>query len=487
MNYILISVIICPFIGFICTITLPIQNKVKEVSFAFSIITFYFSLFLWIFFDNSASSFQFVTDFFWLNTCNYQIRFGIDGISLFFIILTTFLIPLCFLFFWDQNTKNQQDIKYYYSAFLLIEAFILTVFSTLDLVVFYVFFESVLIPIFYIVGIWGTRDRKVRAGYLFFLYTLLGSLFILLGIIIIFIETGTTDYIVLLENTFSFNKQKFLWLAFFLSFATKVPIIPAHIWLPEAHVEAPTGGSVILAGILLKLGTYGFLRFSLPLFPLASIYFRPLIFVISSIAVIYTSITALRQTDIKRVIAYASVAHINLTIAGVFSFSFTGLEGSILQMLSHGVVSGALFFCVGVLYDRYHSRLIKYFSGLTQTIPIFIVYFLIFTIANIGLPGTSSFVGEFLILIGIFSINPVIGFFCGTSLILGGGYALWLFNRIAYGNIKTQYIYFSKDINKTEFFTLFPLVLVTIYIGLYPSSFLEPMHISCSLLTKQIF
>ena len=487
MNYILFSVIVLPFLGFVFIITLPLNNIVKEVSFFFSILTFYISLFLWIFFDNTAASFQFITDFYWLNSNNYQIRFGIDGISLFFIILTTFLIPLCFLFFWDQNTKNQQDIKYYYGSFLIIETFIIIVFSTLDLVTFYVFFESVLIPIFYIIGVWGTRDRKVRAGYLLFLYTLLGSLFILLGIILIFIETGTTDYLILLENSFSFTKQKILWLAFFFSFATKVPIIPAHIWLPEAHVEAPTGGSVILAGILLKLGTYGFLRFSLPLFPLASIYFRPLIFVISSIAVIYTSITALRQTDIKRVIAYASVAHINITIAGVFSFSFTGLEGSILQILSHGIVSGALFFCVGVLYDRYHSRLIKYYSGLTQTIPLFIVFFLLFTIANIGLPGTSSFVGEFLILIGIFSTNPVIGIFCGTSLVLGGGYALWLFNRIAYGNLKTQYIYFSKDINNTEFFTLFPLALVTIYIGLYPSSFLEPIHISCSLLVKQIF
>jgi proton-translocating NADH-quinone oxidoreductase chain M len=356
MNYVLFSVIVLPFLGFLCVMALPLKNLVKEVSFAFSILTFYTSLFLWIFFDNSAASFQFITDFYWINTCNYQIRFGIDGISLFFIILTTFLIPLCFLFFWDQNTKNQQDIKYYYGAFLLIEAFILIVFSTLDLVVFYVFFESVLIPIFYIVGVWGTRDRKVRAGYLLFLYTLFGSLFILLGIILIYIETGTTDYLVLLENEFSFNKQKLLWLAFFFSFATKVPIIPAHIWLPEAHVEAPTGGSVILAGILLKLGTYGFLRFSLPLFPLASVYFRPLIFVISSIAVIYTSITALRQTDIKRVIAYASVAHMNITIAGVFSFSFTGLEGSILQMLSHGVVSGALFsvleyFMIDIIVD----------------------------------------------------------------------------------------------------------------------------------------
>jgi len=236
----------------------------------------------------------------------------------------------------------------------------------------------------------------------------------------LYIETGSTNYLVLLENTLGFEKQKILWLAFFFSFATKVPILPIHIWLPEAHVEAPTGGSVILAGILLKLGTYGFLRFSLALFPLASVFFRPLVFVISSVAVIYSSITALRQTDIKRVIAYASVAHINLTMAGVFSFSFTGVEGSIFQILSHGVVSGALFFCVGVLYDRFHSRLIKYFAGLTQTIPNFIVFFLVFTIANIGLPGTSSFVGEFLVLVGVFTVNAFSGILCATSLILGG-------------------------------------------------------------------
>jgi len=464
-----------------------LDRFVKEFSFFCAIATFYISLFLWIFFDNAASSFQFVSNFFWLETLNYQINFGIDGISLFFILLTTFLVPLCFLFFWDQNNKKQQDIKYYYSAFLIIESFIIIVFSTLDLVVFYVFFESVLIPMFYIVGVWGSRDRKVRAGFLFFLYTLFGSLLILLGIILIFIETGTTDYLILLENQFSITKQKILWLAFFFSFAVKVPIMPAHIWLPEAHVEAPTGGSVILAGILLKLGSYGFVRFSLPLFPIATIYFRPLIFVISSLAVIYTSITALRQTDIKRVIAYASVAHINITIAGVFSLSFTGIEGSLLQMLSHGVVSGALFFCVGVLYDRFHTRFIKYFSGLTHTIPIFIIFFLVFTIANIGLPGTSSFVGEFLILVGIFNTNPIVGFFCGTSLVLGGAYALWLFNRIAYGNLKTQFVGFSRDVSVAEFFTLLPLFLVTIFIGLFPSFFLEPIHISCSLLAKQMF
>lgn len=487
MHKLLFLTFFIPFIGFFFVLVFPFGPYIKKVSFFFSILTFNISLLLWVFFDNSATNFQFINDFYWLQTLNYQIRFGIDGISLFFIILTTFLFPFCFLFFWDQNTQKQQNNKYYYSAFFLIEAFVIIVFSSLDLVAFYVFFESVLIPIFFIVGIWGTRDRKVRAGYLFFLYTLLGSLFIIIGILIIFIETGSTDYIVLLENQFSFNKQKILWIAFFLSFAVKVPIIPAHTWLPEAHVEAPTGGSVILAGILLKLGSYGFLRFSLPLFPAASIFFRPLIFVISSVAVIYTSITALRQTDIKRVIAYASVAHINLTIAGVFSFSFIGLEGSILQIISHGIVSGALFFCVGVLYDRFHTRLIKYFSGLTQTIPIFITFLLIFTIANIGLPGTSSFVGEFLILIGVFTINPTVGFFCGTSLVLGGGYSLWLFNRISYGNLKTHYIFFSKDLNSIEFFTFLPFILVTVFIGLYPTSFFEPINISVSLIIKQFF
>jgi proton-translocating NADH-quinone oxidoreductase chain M len=298
---------------------------------------------------------------------------------------------------------------------------------------------------------------------------------------------GTTDYLVILNNDFSLSRQKILWLVFFLSFAVKVPIVPVHLWLPEAHVEAPTAGSVILAGILLKLGTYGFIRFSLSLFPLAAFFFRPLIFVFSVIAVIYTSLTAIRQTDIKRVIAYASVAHINITLLGVFSFNIYGLEGSIVQIISHGLVSGALFLCVGVLYERHHSRLISYYSGLTHTIPFFVIFFLFFTISNIALPGSSSFIGEFLILVGIFESNKTAAFFSATGIVLGGAYSLWLFNRLAYGNFKTQFILHSVDVNRKEFYCFLPLVFLVLILGIFPEFFLKSLHISCANLIESLF
>nr|BBB45790.1 NADH dehydrogenase subunit 4 [Heterosigma akashiwo] len=453
------------------------ERGLKIFALNLSFFVFFCSLFLWIWFDQSTAKFQFVTSFPWFSSLNINCTFGVDGISLFLVLLTTLLFPLCLLGSWHSIQKR---IKEYVVCFLIMEAFLICVFCVMDLLLFYIFFEGVLIPMFVLIGIWGSRERKIRAAYLFFLYTLFGSLFMLLAILYIFVKTGTTDYEILAHTTFSSFEQKILWLAFFASFATKVPMLPMHIWLPEAHVEAPTAGSVILAGILLKLGTYGFLRFSLPLFPEASYYFTPLVYTMATLGVIYTSFTAIRQTDLKRIIAYASVAHMNLVMMGLFSFNLPGLEGALLQSLSHGFVSSALFLCIGVLYDRYHTRMVKYYSGLVHVMPISMVILLFFTMANIGLPGTSSFVGEFLILVGIYQTNTTVTFLGATGMILGGGYSLWLYNRIAYGNLKTQYLGMTKfsDISKNEFFSVLPLIMGTLVMGIYPEVFLDPMHVS---------
>jgi proton-translocating NADH-quinone oxidoreductase chain M len=475
-----LSIVFLPFFGSVFLFLFNIPDQIaKKFGFVVSLFTFFIAILFWFHFDNSYASFQFVVSAAWVSYLNFNFLFGVDGISLLFVLLTTFLVPLCLLFSWNTATTFRLNPAKYFAVFLIIETFILVVFTTLDLFVFYIFFEAVLLPIFLIIGVWGSRERKAKASFYLFLYTVIGSLFILLGILFVFFETGTTNYLVLCDYTFSLIHQKFLWLAFFFSFSVKVPIVPIHLWLPEAHVEAPTEGSVILAGILLKLGTYGFIRFSLCLFPQASFFFKPLVFLISVVAVIYTSITALRQSDMKRVIAYASIAHINITLLGLFSFSIIGVEGSVLQMLSHGIVSGALFFCVGVLYDRHHTKLIFYYSGLVQTIPVFVCFFLLFTMANIGLPGTSSFVGEFMILLGAFSVNTAAAFFSATSLVFGGCYALWLFNRLSYGNVKTVYFQYSSDLNKREFFTLMPLCVLVFTLGLFPTFVLDALHVSC--------
>jgi proton-translocating NADH-quinone oxidoreductase chain M len=326
------------------------------------------------------------------------------------------------------------------------------------------------------IGVWGSRERKIRAAYMFFMYTLGGSVLLLLAIIYIFNRFGTTDYETLLLVDFSLFEQKILFVAFFLSFAAKIPLLPVHIWLPEAHVEAPTAGSVILAGLLLKLGSYGLIRFVLPLFPQASIFYTPFIFTLCIIGVIYTSLTAIRQTDLKRIVAYTSIAHMNLVVMGIFSFSVIGIEGALFQSISHGFVSSDLFLLIGVIYDRHHTRMIKYYSGLAHTMPLFTFIFLFFTMANIAIPGLSSFIGEFLILIGIVKIS-VIGTILGAvGMFLGGAYSLWLFNRISYGNLKTQYLYNFSDINKREFFVILPLVFTTFFFGLYPVIILSPIH-----------
>jgi proton-translocating NADH-quinone oxidoreductase chain M len=393
----------------------------------------------------------------------------------FFIILTGLLIPLCILASW---TAIQNYVKEYMIAWLMLEALLMCVFSVLDLILFYIFFESVLIPMFLIIGIWGSRERKIRAAYQFFLYTLIGSLLMLLAVLLIYFQAGTTDIHVLMTTEFSERRQMFMWLAFFASFAVKIPMLPFHIWLPEAHVEAPTAGSVILAGILLKLGGYGFLRFSIPLFPEATIYFTPLVYTMSILAIIYASLTTLRQVDMKKIIAYSSVAHMNFCTIGMFTLNVQGVEGSILLMLSHGIVSSALFLCIGVLYDRHHTRIVRYYSGLVHTMPIFVTILFIFTLANLSLPGTSSFIGEFLILVGAYQSNTVTTFLAATGMVLRGAYSLWLFNRICYGNLKMYSLGGFRDVDRRELSIFVPLLFLTFYMGVYPEVFLDAMHVS---------
>ena len=479
-------VLILPLVGIILLLPIPSSNtmQLKLIALNTSCLTFILSLFVWIFFNKSIGTFQFVNKFFWIPILNLNFPIGIDGISLFFLLLTTLLIPICLLTSWDSV---KLDLKKYLISFLVMEFFLIGVFCVLDLLLFYIFFESVLIPMFLIIGIWGSRERKIRASYFFFLYTLLGSVLMLLSILYIYYQIGTTDYEVLLTFSFSLIEQKIMWFAFFASFATKVPMVPVHLWLPEAHVEAPTAGSVILAGVLLKLGTYGFIRFSFSIFPEACFYFSPFVYSMSVAGIVYTSLTAIRQSDFKRIIAYTSVAHMNLVMLGLFSFNIIGLEGSILQSLSHGFVASALFLIIGVVYDRHHTRMVKYYGGLVHTMPLYVSIFLFFTMANIGLPGTSSFVGEFLILAGIFKTNTTIAFLGATGMIIGGCYSLWLFNRISYGNLKTQYLNFYLDINKKEFLIFLPLIIGTCVMGVYPSIFLDYIHFSINLLVELMY
>ena len=388
---ILLNIILLPLIGAIIILFTRDTNVklIKNVALVFSMASFVLSTFLWVLFDRSTAKFQFVEEFLWIPSSNINFFIGVDGISLFFVILTTLLVPLCLLASWNSVKIY---VKEYMIAFLVMESLLVIVFCILDLLLFYVFFESVLIPMFLIVGVWGSRERKIRAAYMLFLYTLIGSVLMLLAILLMYSIAGTTDYQVLLTTPFNESLQKLLWIAFFASFAVKVPMVPVHIWLPEAHVEAPTAGSVILAGVLLKLGSYGLIRFSLPLFPSATVFFTPLVYTMAAIAVVYTSLTAIRQTDIKRIIAYASVAHMNVILIGMFAMNAQGLEGAMIQQLAHGFVASALFLCVGVLYDRHHTRLVKYYGGMAHTMPVFVTVFLFFTMGNIAMPLTAGFV-----------------------------------------------------------------------------------------------
>lgn len=463
------------FLLFIPKENLPLLRSLSLFS---SAVVFLLSCCLFINFDTNNYYYQYVTVYnLNFDFMNLYFSFGIDGISIFFFILSSFLIFLCILFVWKEKL-----FKEYVISLLVLDLLLLLVFSVLDLLLFYVFFEAILIPMYLIIGVWGSRERKVRAVYLFFFYTLIGSLCMLVGILYIYSKLGTLNFEFLIHHPFTFNEQYWLWLAFFLSFASKIPLFPLHIWLPEAHVEAPTVGSVLLAGILLKLGVYGFLRFSLPLFPDASLFFSPLVFTLSILGIIYGSLSAIRQTDIKRIIAYSSVAHMNLVTLGIFSFNIVGLEGAILQSISHGFVAGALFLMVGILYDRYHSRLLYYYGGLVHLMPIYSALLLIFTMSNIALPGTSSFVGEFLLLTGIYKINIVASIVCTVGVILCGAYSLWLYNRIIFGNLKISNTIIFKDLDFKEFMILLPLLLLVLFMGIYPKFFMDYIHLSTSAL-----
>ena len=449
-------------------------KKTKFFALASSGLIFFLSTLLIANFDTNQYFFQNVIELIiGSEFLNIIYTFGLDGISIFFFFLSAFLIFICVLFIWDDIFFKEYIINLF-----LIELFLLIIFSTLDLFIFYIFFEAILIPMFLIIGIYGSRERKIRAVYLFFFYTLCGSILMLISILYIYVVVGSLNLEYLSSWKFTETEQLFLWITFFLSFASKIPVFPFHIWLPEAHVEAPTVGSVLLAGILLKLGVYGFLRFSFILFPDASLFYSPLVYLLSTVGVIYASLTAIRQTDMKRIIAYSSIAHMNMVTLGIFSFNVIGLEGALLQSLSHGFVAGGMFLLIGILYNRYHSRFLYYYGGLVHTMPIFSSFFLIFTLANIALPGTSSFIGEFLILIGIYKNNIFACAFSALGIILCGSYSLWLYNRIIFGNFKINYTVKFQDLKKREVIILLPIVFFIFLVGVYPSLFTSYFHFS---------
>ena len=449
-----------------------VDRNCRSAALITSLVTFLVSLLLWINFDPTKAGFQFEENVPWVPALRIGYHMGIDGISLFFVLLATLLTPICILASWESVHVR---VKEYMVAFLVLETFMVGMFCALDLALFYVFFEGVLIPMFLIIGVWGGK-RRVYAAFKFFLYTLLGSVLMLLAIIAVYWQIGTTDLPTAFEKLqLSFQWQFWLWLAFFASFAVKVPMWPVHTWLPDAHVEAPTAGSVILAGVLLKMGGYGFIRFSVPLFPEATQYFAPLIFALSCVAVIYTSLVALVQEDMKKLIAYSSIAHMGLVTIGIYVMNIQGVQGSIFQMLSHGIVSAALFLCVGVVYDRRHTREIEAYGGLVHRMPRYAFVFLFFTLASVGLPGLSGFVGEFLVLIGAFKANTWVAFLAATGLILGAAYALLLYRRVIFGELTKDSLKAILDMNRREVAVFLPLVLITIWMGIYPNSFLDPM------------
>ena len=439
-----------------------------------SLITFALSLGIWIDFDNSTASFQFVERVDWIPILGASYHLGVDGISMLFVILSTFLTPLCVLASWEAI---QTRVKEYMIAFLLLETFMVGMFCALDFVLFYIFFEGVLIPMFLIIGIWGGANR-VYAAFKFFLYTLTGSVLLLVAIMVIYFDAETTDIVRLIEIGFDPGLQIWLWLAFFASFAVKVPMWPVHTWLPDAHVEAPTAGSVILAGVLLKMGAYGFLRFSLPMLPVASDFFAPFVFTLSIIAIIYTSLVALAQEDMKKLIAYSSVAHMGFVTIGIFTARTQGVEGAIVQMLSHGVISAALFLCVGVVYDRLHSREIARYGGLVHRMPLYAAVFMVFTLGSVGLPGTSGFVGEFLVLVGAFQVNTWLALLATTGIVLGAAYMLYLYRRVIFGALTKEDLKTMMDLNRREIAVFAPLVAATLWMGIWPEPFLDVIHAS---------
>ncbi len=458
-----------------------VRCNVRWAALITTLVTFVLSLWAWRQFDTSSAAFQLVEERSWIGA-GLVYKLGVDGISMPFVLLTTFLMPFCIGASW---VTIEHRIKEYMVAFLVLEALMIGVFCALDLVLFYVFFEGGLIPMFLIIGIWGGK-RRIYASFKFFLYTLIGSLLMLLAIMAMYGVAGTTDITALLKTDFPVSMQKYLWLAFFASFAVKMPMWPVHTWLPDAHVEAPTAGSVILAGILLKMGGYGFIRFSLPMFPDASQYFAPLVWTLSVIAIVYTSLVALVQEDMKKLIAYSSVAHMGFVTMGLFSMNAQGVQGAVFQMVSHGFVSGALFLCVGVVYDRIHTRDIAAYGGLVQRMPLYALVFMVFTMANVGLPGTSGFVGEFLTLIGIFKTNAWVAFFATTGVILSAAYALYLYRRVIFGVLEKPALVGITDLDAREIALFAPLLLLTIYYGVHPGPILDACAASVDQLLKGV-
>ena len=470
---ILSIIIFLPLVGvallsLINSTTVNGERNLKQTALWVVCLNFIVSIAMLINFDQSDPNFQFTESYFWLNS-GISYHLGVDGISILLIILTTFLMPFCILASFESIKVS---LKEYLIAFLILETLMIGVFCSLDLVLFYLFFEGGLIPMFLIIGIWG-GERRVYATFKFFLFTLAGSVFMLLAIIAIYMETGTTNITYLLQFDLAPSLQYIFWLAFFASFAVKIPMWPVHTWLPDAHVEAPTAGSVILAGVLLKMAGYGFIRFSLGIFPIASSYFAPFIFTLSIIAIIYASLVALVQTDMKKLIAYSSVAHMGFVTLGIFTFTLQGIEGAIIQMLSHGIISAALFLCVGVVYDRIHTREIDRYGGLVNRMPIYAFAFMIFIMGSIGLPGTSGFVGEFLVLLSIFSVNTYFAVFATSGVVLAAAYSLWLYRKVIFGSLIKDDLQDILDLSYREIIILFPLAFLTIFFGFYPQPLID--------------
>jgi NADH-quinone oxidoreductase subunit M len=461
-----------------------VARNARNIALWTSLIDFALSLLLWLQFDPNTADFQFVERADWVTLGGFQFTYhmGIDGISLFFVLLSTLLTLLSVVSAWEAI---QFRVKEFMIAFLVLETLMVGIFCALDFVLFYMFFEGVLVPMFLIIGVWGGPNR-IYSAFKFFLYTFLGSILMLLGVIAVYFETGTTDITVALTHAFPAGLQKWLWLAFFASFAVKVPMWPVHTWLPDAHVEAPTAGSVILAGVLLKLGGYGFIRFSLPMFPLASSYFTPLIFTLSVIAVIYTSLVALAQIDMKKLVAYSSVAHMGLVTMGTFAVTSEAVQGAMIQMLSHGLVSAALFLCVGVLYDRLHTHEIMRFGGLVERMPAYAFVFMVFTLAAVGLPGTSGFIGEFLILLGTFKVSTLYCTLAATGMFLGVAYMLYLYRRVIFGTITRADLRGMLDLSPREKALFAPLLVLVLWMGFFPNSFLRPIQVSVDHLVQQV-
>ena len=459
-----------------------VAQNARAVALWTTLVTFLLSLLVWLNFDDALPGFQLVEEASWLTGVDIAYRMGVDGISLWFVLLSTLLTLVVVIGSW-HSVKTR--VKEYMVAFLVMDTLMVGVFCALDLVLFYIFFEGILIPMYLIIGIWG-GPRRIYASFKFFLYTFLGSVLFLLAIMAMYLQAGTSDITVLMTTEFAPDLQYWLWLALFASFAVKVPMWPVHTWLPDAHVEAPTAGSVLLAGVLLKLGGYGFLRFSVPMLPDATAYFTPLVFALSIVAIIYTSLVALMQKDMKKLIAYSSVAHMGIVTIGIFTPNAIGISGSIFQMLSHGVVSSALFMIVGVVYDRIHSRDIEVYGGLAERMPIYAFTFMLFMMASVGLPGTSGFVGEVLVIIGVWQVSSWVATFAATGMILSAAYMLWLYRRVVFGGLTKDSLKLIRDMRFNEIVAFAPLVVLAILMGVYPTLFLDPMAASVDNLVSQI-